>query len=125
MFTLSSNLRHSLARTCCTQYRRHFSSLLQITASIIQGSAIRLSSYVLCASDLKLATSGNEMVKFADDSYIIIIPSSNVESRRRDVKHAEQFAVNNNLKVNVSKYVEVVFFDTRSRNHTVEITPPY
>ena len=50
------------------------------------------------------------MVKFADDSYIII-SSSNVESRQREVEHAERWAMNNNLKVNVAKYMEVVFYD--------------
>ena len=62
------------------------------------------------------------MVKFADDSYIIIL-SSNVESRQREVEHAEQWAVKNNLRVNVAKYMEVVFFDKRSRKFG-KITPP-
>ena len=39
----------------------------QITPSIIQGSAIEPSSYVVCASDLRPATRGNEMMKFAGD----------------------------------------------------------
>ena len=34
----------------------------------------------------------------------VIIPSSNVESRQREVEHAERWVVNNNLKVNVDKY---------------------
>ena len=63
------------------------------------------------------------MVKFADDSYIII-PSSNVESRQREVEHAEQWAVKNNLRVNVAKYMEVVFFDKRSRKSGKIIPPP-
>ena len=43
-------------------------SLLQITASVIQGSAIEPPYYVDCSSVLKPATSGNVMVKLADDS---------------------------------------------------------
>ena len=63
------------------------------------------------------------MVKFADDSNIII-PPSNVESRQREVEHAERWAVNNNLKVNVAKYMEVVFYDKRSRKSGKFSPPP-
>ena len=95
----------------------------RLTASIIHGSAIGPPSYVGCVSDFKPATSGNVMVKFADDSYIII-SSSNVESRQREVEHAKRWAVNNNLKVNVAKYMEVVFYDKRSRKSRKFFPPP-
>jgi hypothetical protein len=127
-FDLPDNVYNWLAdyfngHSHCTHYRGDLSSLLHITASIIQGSAIGPPSYVVCASDLKPATSGNEMVKFADDSYIII-PSSNVESRQGEVNHAEQWALKNNLKVNVAKYMEVVFYDKRSRKSGKITSPP-
>ena len=114
-FDLPDNVYNWLAdyfngHSHCTLYCGDLSSLLQITASVIQGSAIGPPSYVVCASDLNPATSGNVVVKFVNDSYIII-PSSNVESRQQEVKHAERWAVNNNLKVNVAKYMEVVFYD--------------
>jgi hypothetical protein len=52
----------------------------EITASLIQGSSIGPSSYVVNAADLKAVTKGNEMTKFADDTYIII-PASNIDTR--------------------------------------------
>ena len=63
------------------------------------------------------------MVKYAYNSYIIV-PSSKVESRQGEVKHAERWAVNNNLKVNVAKYLKVVFYDKRSRKSGKITLPP-
>jgi len=54
--------------THSTQYLGVESSVLGITASIIQGSAIGLASFVVGAADLKAVTPGNLLVKFADDT---------------------------------------------------------
>ena len=64
----------------CTKYGRSTSSLCQISASIVQGSAIGPVSYVINASDLRAATPGNELCKYADDTYVII-PAANERSR--------------------------------------------
>src|SRR5664279_4053388 len=61
----------------CTTYRGRTSSLKSITASIIQGSAIGPISYVVNAGDLRAVTNGNLLVKFADDTYLIV-PAINV-----------------------------------------------
>ena len=47
------------------------SSLLGITASIIQGSAIGPAAYVVNAGDLVAAVPGNSTCKFADDMYTV------------------------------------------------------
>ena len=55
-----------------TKYGDQMSSLRLISASIIQGSAIGLASYVVNTSDLHAITDDNELCKYADDTYIII-----------------------------------------------------
>jgi len=67
-----------------TVYRGETSTLMSITASIIQGSGIGPASYVINASDLDVLTPGNELCKFADDTYLII-PAKNVESRSAEI----------------------------------------
>ena len=52
-------------RPHCTYYQREVSPVLDITASIVQGSA----AYVVDTADLNVVTPGNELIKFADDSY--------------------------------------------------------
>ena len=58
----------------CTVFHDQQSFLLDITASIIQGSAIGPAAFVVTAGDLTPAVSGNSLslCKFADDTYLII-----------------------------------------------------
>ena len=67
-----------------TKYGDQMSSLRLISASIIQRSATGPASYVVNASDLHAITDGNELCKYADDTYIII-PAVNVRSRSTEI----------------------------------------
>ena len=55
-----------------SQYLGVESSVLGITASIIQGSAIDPASFVVGDADLKRVTPGNLLVKYVDNTYIVI-----------------------------------------------------
>ena len=101
-------------REHCTVYDDKFSSFLEICASIIQGSGLGPASYIVVASDLHAITPGNELPKFADDSYLIVA-AERVESRFAELENIKTWAVRNNLKLNTSKTVEIVFSKPRSR----------
>jgi len=94
----------------CTLFQQ--SSLLDITASIIQGSAIGQAAYVVAAGDLTAAVSGNSLCKFADDTNLII-PAFN--DRHTELVNVQNWAKRNNLKSNCDKSFEVVFTDSRRR----------
>ena len=81
--------------THCTMYHGQTSVLLEISASIIQGSAIGPASYVVTAADLRSVTPGNRLCKYADDTYIII-PAANVHSRAAELDNVESWARSNN-----------------------------
>lgn len=99
------------------------SSLLDITASIIQGSAIGPAAYVVNAGDLAATVPGNSLCKFADDTYVII-PASNKASRQSELANIQNWAQQNNLKLNCSKSCEIIFSDRRQRRrHAVEPLP--
>lgn len=98
----------------CTQYNGKVSALHEITASLIQGSSLGPSSYVVNAADLKAVTNGNEMTKFADDTYIII-PASNIDTRDMEIDNVETWSRVNNLKLNRSKCCEMIITDNRGR----------
>ena len=66
--------------------------MLSITASIIQGSAIGPATYVVTAADLRTVSPYNLILKYADDTYIII-PASNIQSRSAELQNVEQWAV--------------------------------
>jgi len=55
-------------RKQCTIYHGLTSQVVDISASIIQGSAVGPVSYVISASDLSTVTPGNSMHKYADDT---------------------------------------------------------
>ena len=52
----------------------------KIAASITQGSGIGPATYTQSAADLQVANTGNELVKFADDTYLVI-PAENIHTR--------------------------------------------
>jgi len=104
----------------CTVYHGQASMLKSITASIIQGSGIGPVAYVVNASDLKEVTSGNQLYKFADDTYIVI-PASNADSWVTEIDNIETWARTNNLTLNRNKSKEIVFSDPRQRH---QIEPP-
>jgi len=103
----------------CTKYRDQTSALRDISASIIQGSAIGPASYVVTAADLCSVTPGNSLCKYADDTYIII-PAVNVHSRVAEIDNVETWSRLNNLQLNRKKCVEIVFTSSRTRH----VAPP-
>jgi len=64
----------------CIAFHGQISSLLNISASIIQGSGVGPVSYVVNAGDLTPVTPGNSFCKFAEDTYLVI-PASSINSR--------------------------------------------
>ena len=98
----------------CTVYHGQVSTLKSITASIIQDSGIGPAAYVIYASDVKAVTPGNQLRKFADDTYLIV-PASNVDSRAAEMNNIDTWAQKNNLTLNRKKSQEIVFTDPRRR----------
>jgi len=91
----------------CTRFERKMSSFTDISASIIQGSAIGTASYVVHVSDLVSKTTGNMLCKYADDTYLII-PASNHRSRIAELDHIHSWANHNNLRLIRAKCVELI-----------------
>jgi len=65
-------------RSHCTRYGGSTSTLPNISASIVQGSAIGPVFFVINAADLTTATPENLVHKYADDTYVVI-PACNVQ----------------------------------------------
>ena len=54
-------------------------------------------SYVVAASDLEPINGGNALVKFADDTYLII-PANLSHSTQDEIEHIDRWSAANNLK---------------------------
>ena len=93
-----------------------------ITASIVQGSGIGPASYVVTAAVLQTVNPGNLMVKYADDTYLVI-PACNVQSHAAEPDNIDALAEKNNLRLNRRKSVEIIFTEGRCRRQC-RVTPP-
>ena len=98
----------------CVKFNGVSSLPRAINASIVQGSAIGPASYVVYAADLQPVTAGNEILKYADDTYLII-PASNTNSRTVEIANVNLWSQVNNIQLNHSKSMEVIFRDPRRR----------
>ena len=105
-----------------TTFNGEESSTTSISASIIQGSGIGPAAYSVTAADLKTIHSGNSLIKFADDTYLVI-PSANASTRQQEIGHIATWAATNNLKLNVLKTKEIVFENSRRRADTPQPPP--
>ena len=64
-----------------------------------------------------------EIIKFADDTYLIILPATNSSSSEQELDHIHSWATNNNLQLNSTKSKEIVFFAQRGRVNTAQRPP--
>jgi Reverse transcriptase (RNA-dependent DNA polymerase) len=91
-----------------------------INASVIQGSGIGPASYVANSGDLRVMTIGNQLVKFADDTYLMV-PAGKVDSRSPKLNNIEAWAQDNNLTLNRLKAKEIIFIDPRRKRQYVTV----
>jgi len=110
----------------CTRYNGHTSDMREVNASIIQGSGVGPALYVVNAADLHTVTpgSGNSLVKYADDTYLVI-PACNADTRVIEIANVDTWSHSqaNNLKLNRAKSAEIVFRDNRKRR-CIQQPPP-
>ena len=92
----------------CTKLGGEVSSFLEATATIIQGSGLGPASYTVNAADLRPYHAENAIVKYADDTYLII-PDEYYHTRGDEVSNVKTWAAKNNLQLNCSKSREIVF----------------
>ena len=83
-----------------------------ITASIIQRSVVGLPSYVVAASGLHPILTENSLMKYADDTYLLV-GSSKIDTLAMEFDHIKKWAATNNLRLNPSKTRELIIYRKR------------
>ena len=97
-----------------TKFGGMLSELGRITASIVQGSGIGPTAFVLTASDLRAMSLLIFLNKYADDCYLIV-PPDQASLISTELAHVEKWAQDNNLKLNVLKTKEMIVRCHRTR----------
>jgi len=110
-------------REHATKFRGEMSAFAELLSSVIQGSSLGPASYIVTAADLRPQHADNEIIKFADDTYLII-PATNSSTSEQELDHIHSWATNNNLQLNSTKSNEIVFFAQRGRFNTAQ-RPPF
>ena len=90
-----------------------------ITASIIQGSGIGPSLFIIYSKDLKPLSVHNTILKYADDTSLLVPQNSSV-TPETEFAHLLDW-LKNKLKLNTSKTKEIVYHRPRLSRH---IIPP-
>jgi len=101
-------------RKHCTRSMGAISSTLPINSSVVQGSAMGPVGFIINGTDLKCMTQGNQLCKYADDTYMIV-PSANIQSIPAELAHIESWASKNNFKLNTNKSQEMIVRRPRAR----------
>jgi hypothetical protein len=106
----------------CTKFGGETSTFADINASVIQGSALGPASYLVNAADLRPAHDGNVLAKFADDTYLIIAAERH-HTAVSELTNVVAWAEANNLRLNHSKTVEIIFFNPDKKRGRTDLPP--
>jgi len=79
-----------------TVYNGEVSSTRSISASIIQGASLGPASYAVTVADLKPIHARNSLIKYADDTYLVV-PAECADSRAAELDNIAAWAAKNNL----------------------------
>src|SRR6218665_2468050 len=69
-------------------------------------------SYVVAASGLHPIHAENSLMKYADDTYLLV-GSSNIDTLAMEFDHVKKWAATNNLRLNPSKTRELIIYRKR------------
>ena len=94
------------------------SQWLPITRVIVQGSGIGPLAYLVYSMDLKTLSQYNSIIKFADDTTILVPQYSSI-SMKEEFQHVQRWSATNKLQINVSRTKEIIFRRQCTRRFTV------
>jgi len=90
------------------------SMVANIGCSIVQGSGIGPTLYIVMGSDLHALSQLNDMCKYADDT-TLLVPEHTDTDIDIEFNHVKSWALNNHLTLNLTKTKEIVFKRPRVR----------
>ena len=83
---LLAGIQNEISYPLGTKYAGIVSAVVSIYASVIQGSAIGPTSYIVTAADLHPVFAAHRIVKFADDTYLVV-PGKNSHLCEVEIDH--------------------------------------
>jgi hypothetical protein len=109
-------------RTHTTKSRHSESSPLSINRSIIQGSGVGPTFYIILESDLKSSSQFNIIFKYADDTNLLVPQHTDI-NMKEEFEAIQLWAFNNKMTINIAKTKEIVFRRPNPRSNIDDIIP--
>ena len=94
------------------------STRLPVTQSIIQGSGIGPCLYLIYASDLRTLFLQNVIIKYADDTTLLVGQHSLVDMAQ-EYNNVCSWSTQNKLSINIHKTKEIIFHRPAARNLSI------
>ena len=91
-----------------TKFQGELSRESTVNCGVIQGSALGPIMFTILASDLQPMCPGNKIIKYADDTDLII-PRENISKTAEELNHINEWSKENNLNLNHKKSKEIIF----------------
>jgi len=108
-----SDRQHQTKANGCISICQH------INASIVHGSGMGPVAYLLNASYLRPIDLNNMIVKYTNDTYLIV-PDSNIHTIPSELQHISDWATRHNLKLNETKSKKIII--SLQKTHAPAIT---
>jgi hypothetical protein len=96
-------------RKITLKYGNILSLAKDINKSIVQGSGVGPTLYIVHESDLVLISSINILLKYADDTNLLVPENSDI-SLSQEFENIKAWSILNKMVINFSKTKEIVFY---------------
>src|SRR6218665_1341699 len=92
-----------------------------ISANVVQGSVLGPSEYILGTADLRPVSDMNRLLKYADDSYLLI-GSRFIATAQHEIQNITSWAKSKNLSINVNKTREMAIIRKNKASLATQLT---
>ena len=96
-------------------YSGYASKLPSFNRGFVQGSGLGPMLYVILALDLNTLSGTNELIKFADDS-TLLVPEDSDTGLEIEFMNIIDWANSNSMVINLAKTKEIIFYNPRARH---------
>jgi len=111
-------------RKIIVKFKHMLSQSRSINCSIVQGSGVRPTFYILHESDLQLLSITNLLLKYADDTNLLVPEQTDI-SLSEEFENVKKWACNNKMVINFNKTKELVSRRPNPRHYLYPDPIPY
>jgi len=107
------------ARQQVCRFNGTVSNLESFKIGLVQGSGLGPILFIVLSQDLNTLSSNDELIKFADDSTILVgLPENSDISVAAEFTDVQDWAKHNGMVINLSKTNEIIFYNPKASTYS-------